>query len=140
MALKSGWIREKKVCVTGQSRGGKGLKNNGPLLMTNTVESSLLQCSIYSIVWALMSFLKLVWRIIKIWQMFPCGVWCLMGIIHGNYAGTFFSIWCRARTWIKIKMTWFFVYYLYLVLLITVRSGSTWIAEIMGRGEINTEE
>lgn len=141
VALKSGWIREKKVCVTRQSRGEKGLKNNGPLLMS-TVESSLLQCSIYSIVWARMFFLELVWRIRRIWQMFPFSVWCLMGIIHGNCAKTFFSIRHRTRTWMKIKLTWFFVCYLYfcLVLLIVVRSGSAWIAEIMGRGEIGTKE
>lgn len=38
------------MCVTRQSRGGKGLKNNGPLLiMTNTAENSFLKCSIYHI-------------------------------------------------------------------------------------------
>lgn len=47
--------------VTGQSRGGKGLKNNGPLLMlTNTVESNFLKCSIYGEVRSLKHFLELV--------------------------------------------------------------------------------
>lgn len=36
-----------RVCVAGQSRGEKGLRNNGPLLvMTNTVDSSFLKCGI----------------------------------------------------------------------------------------------
>lgn len=48
VALKSGWIRGgERVCMAGQSRGEKGLRNNGLLLMmTNTVDSSFLKCSI----------------------------------------------------------------------------------------------
>lgn len=45
-----GGLGGERVCVTGQSRGGEGLKNNGPLLMmTNTVESSFLKCLMSSL-------------------------------------------------------------------------------------------
>lgn len=76
--------------------------------------------------------------------VFLLSMWCLMGIILGNNnANTFFSVKSRTRMWIKMKLTWFsfFLFSLFnsvvisLILLVAARSGSAWLAGIMGRSK-----